>query len=198
MTYYELQISNLKTSRKRQHVHLIWNHLIHSYAISSVSAYNGTHTPSWNKHNTITFTDCNISTTQSYLHNVWSMYMWLACLSHYRPDCCIQISNFAQITEHPYKKSPSTYISHFNIETTYSKRRHLDFSSQLFYIILLSDSTDALISLMFQSYKSKHLYLSAMTAKLIAFSYLFDAAFTGHLNINTNQSQFKPSTFYRQ
>ena len=133
-----------------------------------------------------------------------SMRMKLAWLSHTRPDCLFQISSLAQITEQLFLSTPSTFIQQLNKASTYATKyklditfpnldinslrligysdasfaNNLDLSSQLGYIILLTDGTSNIIPLMFKSYKAKRLCRSAMAAEVIAFSDLFDSAFT--------------------
>ena len=132
------------------------------------------------------------------------MRMRLAWLAPTFPDCCYQISALAQITESTYKSTPKTFITQINRATNYTRSHpvaitfhqldkatikilgyadasfsnNLDLSSQLGFIILLSDKTDKIIPIVFKSYKSKRFCRSAMAAEVIAFSDLFDAAFT--------------------
>ena len=141
--------------------------------------------------------DCSFSSFRS-------MRMRLAWLSHTRPDCSFEISRLAQVTEHSFINSPSTYVSLLNKATRYATRHdvsiifpqldqpslkiigysdasfsnNMDLSSQLGFIIFLQDNTNAIIPQVFKSYKAKRLCRSAMAAEVIAFSDLFDSAYT--------------------
>ena len=133
-----------------------------------------------------------------------SMRMKLAWLAHTRPDCLFEISHLAQITESMFLKSPSSFTTRLNRSTRYAKRHkisisfpqlilpnvkvigysdasfgnNMDLSSQLGYIILLTDSSNQAIPIHFKSYKAKRLCRSAMAAEVIAFADLFDTATT--------------------
>ena len=59
-----------------------------------------------------------------------------------------------------------------------SFNKHSDHTSQLMYIILLSDSTDNCLILQFSSQKSRRVTRSTMAAETFAFADAFDAAFS--------------------
>lgn len=150
--------------------------------------------------------------------NFRSMRMKLAWLSHTRPDCLFEISRLAQITEKAYTDNPAKQLKLLNNATTYATsnpinisfpqldKRSLqllgysdasfasnhDLSSQLGYIILLSDNTDKVIPIAFKSYKAKRICRSAMAAEVIAFSDMFDAAHTLASELQTLTSRITP------
>lgn len=154
-----------------------------------------------------------------------SMRMKLAWLSHTRPDCLFIISQLAQITESNFINTPSTFINQLNKSTRYAKKHviyitfpeldistiriiaysdasfgnNLDLSSQLGYIIFLTDASSNVIPIHFKSYKSKRLCRSVLAAEVIAFADVFDCAFTlsneisSLLNRNINLDIFTDS-----
>ena len=103
--------------------------------------------------------------------NFRSMRMRLAWLSHTRPDFCYQISALVQIIESTYKITPKTFITQINRASNYTRlhtvaitfhqldkatikilgyadasfSNNLDLSSQLGFIILLSDKMHKVI-----------------------------------------------------
>lgn len=133
-----------------------------------------------------------------------STRMKLAWLSHSRPDCLFEISQLTQITKDVFEQERRTLIRRTNKLIKYAKQNELslrfpkldknslkivgfsdasfagnrDFSSQLGYLIFLSDDSGSVCPVVFKSYKARRVTRSVMGAELIAFSDMFDAAFT--------------------
>ena len=133
-----------------------------------------------------------------------SMRMKLAWLSHTRPDCMLEISQLAQVTEDKFMQNKRVLTKRLNKAVKYavSNRFSLailkldhdsvrivgfsdasfahndDFTSQLGHICFLSDSHGKVAPISFKSYKSKRVTRSVMAGKVIAFSDLFDVAVT--------------------
>lgn len=133
-----------------------------------------------------------------------STRMKLAWLANSRPDCLFEIAQLAQITFERFSNSRKDIIKQANRAIQYA-REHLvaipfpkldmktiqvigfsdasfannaDLTSQLGYICFLGDASGSSIPVHFKSYKARRVTRSVMAAELIAFSDLFDAAYT--------------------
>ena len=134
-----------------------------------------------------------------------SVRMKLSWLGNTRPDLCLEISQLAQVTHEAFKEERKTHVKRVNRvikmaqENKYglniasldkeslevigfsdaSFAANADMSSQLGYICLLGDrKSDNVIPIFYKSYKARRVTRSVMTAETIAFSDLFDCAFT--------------------
>ena len=143
-------------------------------------------------------TDCSFSKFRS-------MRMRLAWLSHSRPDCLLEISQLAQVTEEQFNQSKVKCVRRLNKAVRYAKREHvslvakrlqldtlrvigfsdasfannMDLTTQLGYIVFLGDGNSSVIPIYFKSYKARRVVSSAMAGEVIAFSDLFDTC-RGH------------------
>ena len=133
-----------------------------------------------------------------------SMRMCLGWLSNTRPDCLLEISQLAQVTEEAFNSSRRPAIKRLNKAVRYavdnrtslkipklridslqvigfsdaSFANNADLSSQLGHICFLGDETGSVAPISFKSYKSKRVTRSVMAGEVIAFSDLFDVAAT--------------------
>ena len=133
-----------------------------------------------------------------------SMRMRLAWLANTRPDLQFEISQLAQITGQRFSDNAPAHVQRLNAAIRYAINNiacikfpqldqssvkligysdaafanNFDLSSQLGYIILLTDKNNAAIPISFKSYKSKRVTRSVLSAEVIAFADLFDQAFT--------------------
>ena len=133
-----------------------------------------------------------------------SMRMKLAWLSNTRPDCLLEISQLAQITEEKFRTNASVVIRRTNRAIRYaiqncislkvpapnkdtirvigfsdsSLANNAGLSSQLFHICLLGDHTGAVVPINFKSYKSRRVTRSSMAGEVIAFGDLIDVSTT--------------------
>ena len=133
-----------------------------------------------------------------------SMRMRLAWLANTRPDLQFEISQIAQITGQRFSENAPAHVQRLNAAIRYATNNiacikfpqldpssvkligysdaafanNFDLSSQLGYIILLTDKNNAAIPISFKSYKSKRVTRSVLSAEVIAFADLFDQAFT--------------------
>lgn len=137
-------------------------------------------------------------------HEFFSMRMNLAWLAHSRPDCLFEVSQLNQVTKNIYEEDRRGIIRRANKLIKYTKENKVtlsfksldksklkvigfsdasfatncDFTSQLGYIIFVGDFTGKVSPAFFKSYKARRVTRSVMAAELIAFSDMFDAAFT--------------------
>ena len=147
-----------------------------------------------------------------------STRMKLGWLANTRPDCAFEISQLSQITEAMFRSKPEDCIKQLNRTARYAKENvvkikfpkldinslcilgfsdasfanNQDFSSQIGYIVFLSDKHRNSIPLMFKSYKARRVTRSAMSAEVIAFSDMSDAAITFSAELGTLTDQKIP------
>ena len=133
-----------------------------------------------------------------------SMRMKVAWLANTRPDCLLEISKLAQVTKERFEQERRECIKHINRVVKYATSNRLtlrvpklkvdtvrvvgfadasfagnhDLSSQLGFIVLLVDANNDCVPITFKSYKARRVARSAMTAEVIAFSDMVDAAIT--------------------
>ena len=122
--------------------------------------------------------------------------MCLAWLANTRPDCLLEISQLAQVTEQTFRTSKRDVLKRLNGAVKYAvdnrvplKIRRLsadslkvigfsdasfannaDLSSQLGHICFLGDDSGSVVPIKFKSYKSKRITRSVMAGEVIAFS----------------------------
>eukprot|EP00171_Calliarthron_tuberculosum_P022721 IDg22721t1 len=132
------------------------------------------------------------------------MRMKLAWLANTRPDCLLNISQLAQVTEARFDDNRKSVIKQLNSAvkdavdsqvslvipkldlatvrvvgySDSSYANNFDLSTQLGHICFLCDDSGKSTSISFKSYKSKRVVRSAMAGEVIAFSDLFDIAAT--------------------
>ncbi len=132
------------------------------------------------------------------------MRIKLAWLSNARPDCMFEISQLAQVTDAIFVEHKSECIRTLNRTVRYAVQNPLsvsfprldfdslqvsgfsdssfannrDLSSKHGYVTALSDATVNYIPLSFKPYKARRVTRSVMANELIAFRYMFNAAFT--------------------
>ena len=130
--------------------------------------------------------------------------MKLAWLANTRPDCLLEISKLAQVTKERFEQEPRECIKHINRVVKYATRNRLtlrvprldvntvrvvgfadasfagnyDLSSKLGFIVVLADAKNECVPIAFNSYKARRVTRSAMTAEVIAFSDMVNAAIT--------------------
>ena len=140
-----------------------------------------------------------------------SMRMSLGWLANTRPDCLLEISQLAQVTEELFSASKREIIRRLNKAISYavdnrtplkiprlnvetlkiigfsdaSFANNADLTSQLGHICFLGDKTGAAAPVHFKSYKSRRVTRSVMAGEVIAFSDLFDVAATLASEIGT-------------
>ena len=126
----------------------------------------------------------------------------LAWAAHTPPDISFSVSQLAQTTVSKFdkyclvlankiikhlKSDPELALRYPKLDkstlrilayTDASFHDNEDLSSQLGYVILLSDATCAVFILSFRSFKSRRVARSSMDAETIAFSDTFDASFS--------------------
>jgi len=128
----------------------------------------------------------------------------LGWLNHTRPDLAYAIGQLQQVTEKIFYENKAAVLSELNRTVRRAKKdivsiripkldkdtlrvvgfsdagfaSNRDLSSQLGYIILLMDKSHNAIPIHFRSYKSRRKARSAMTAEVLAFSDMVDAATT--------------------
>lgn len=133
-----------------------------------------------------------------------SMRMRLAWLSHNRPECLFGISQLTQVTRGHFEENCRTIIRDTNKLIEFARENDIsisfpqldlkslrvigfydasfagnkDFTSQLGYVVFISDKNNRAIPIFFKSYKARRVTRSVMGAELIAFSDMFDGAFT--------------------
>ena len=139
--------------------------------------------------------DCSFNTFRS-------MRMKLAWLANTRPDCLLEISQLAQITERMFEEDQRKIVRQLNRAVRYAIQNQIslripaldldtlriigysdssfannrDLSSQLGHIGFLGDESGAAAPISFKSYKARRVTRSAMSGEVIAFSDLFDVA----------------------
>ena len=151
-----------------------------------------------------------------------SLRMQLAWLSHSRPDLLFQVSQLTQVIRELFEADRIQIIKQANkavkaacenkitirfpkldMETLRivgisdaSFANNRDLTSQLGFIIFLSDTNDRVIPLLFKSYKARRVTRSVLAAELIAFVDMFDQAFALASDLGTFTSKRKlPITF---
>ena len=127
------------------------------------------------------------------------MLGWLASS---RPDLCVEISQIASIMKDKFNENSKKYIKRLKtIEYAHSYPTQLrypklnvatmrivgysyvafanndDLSSQLGRAIFLANNDENAAPIAFNSYKSRRVTRSVLTAEVIAFAYLFDEVF---------------------
>ena len=131
-----------------------------------------------------------------------SMRMKLAWLSHSRPDCLLEISHLAQVTDKQFSSSKVPVVRCLNKAVKFAKKHQLslvvkkldraslriigysdasfanndDLTTQLGYILFLGDKFGNVVPTYFKSYKARRVVNSAMAGEMIAFSDLFDTS----------------------
>lgn len=139
----------------------------------------------------------------SFCH-IASIRMKLAWLAHSRPDCLFEVFQLTQLTKELFEVDRRTIVKRINKLIIYAKKNNVcirfvkldpssfeiigfsdasfagtrDFTSQLGYIIFVSDKSGSVIPMLYKSYKARRVTRSVMGAEMIAFSDTFDAAFT--------------------
>lgn len=131
-----------------------------------------------------------------------SARMRVAWLSHTRLDCLYDINQLAQVTAEVFNEYKSEVVEQYsklvemirtedlpikvpklNIETlrligfsdaSFGSNR--DLSSQLGYVVFLGDDSSNVVPIIFKSYKARRVTKSPMSAEVIAFADMFDAA----------------------
>ena len=132
-----------------------------------------------------------------------SLRMQLAWLSHSRPNLLFDVSQLTQVTEDAFEEDRLRFIKQANktvkaafehnvtikfptldlqtlriigiSDASFANNR--DLTSQLGFLLFLTDETDSVIPLIFKSYKARRVTRSVLAAELIAFVDLFHQAF---------------------
>lgn len=133
-----------------------------------------------------------------------SARMKLAWLAHSRPDVLYEVSQLAQVTREYFEEERRTVIRRVNKVIAFVKSKplaisfpkldkdtlqvvgisdasfssNLDSTSQLGYLVFLADARGSASPIFFKSYKARRVTRSVIGAELIAFSDMFDAAFS--------------------
>ena len=134
--------------------------------------------------------------SSSFFNEFRSMRMRLAWLANTRSDLQFEISQITQITEQSFSENATTHLQRLNDAIRYATNNvaclkfpqldlpsvkiigcsdaafayNFDLSSQLGYILLLTDKNNAGILVSFKSYKSKRETRSVLSAEVIAFA----------------------------
>ena len=133
-----------------------------------------------------------------------STRMQLAWLAHSRPDVLYEVSQLAQITVERFEEHRRDVVKRTNRIIAYAKDNTVsikfsklelsslrvigvsdasfagnhDSSSHLGYLVFIADANDNVIPIYFKLYKVRRVTRSVMDVELIAFSDMFDAAYT--------------------
>jgi hypothetical protein len=122
-------------------------------------------------------------------------------ITHTRPDISLGVSQLAQTTIRTFNKDvlklANKVVYHLKADPNLSLRylklgkstlrilayadgslhKNSELSSQLGYVILMADETDACCILAFRSFKSRRIARSSLEAETMAFDETFDASF---------------------
>ena len=133
-----------------------------------------------------------------------SLRMKLTWLAHSRPDCMFEVSQMTQVTRECFEENQRDVVNPVNRTVRYvqetpacirfpkhrednlhvlglsdaSFASNLDSTSQLGYLCLLKDNARNVITIQFKSYKARRVTRSVIGAEFMAFSDMFDAAYT--------------------